>query len=171
MTRPKFIAFAALLFLAPAAFANIYGAIRGVVHDPQHRPIENAMVMLKAKSSDWAKSVTTDATGEFQFNAVPLGDYSVSVASQGVGQTSQDVTLISGTVPVVHFLLKVATTNANVTVSASPAVVGTDSATPPTLVSRLDIERTPGADRTNSLAMITDYVPGAYITHDQLHIR
>jgi hypothetical protein len=24
---------------------------------------------------------------------------------------------------------------------------------------------------TNSLAMITDYVPGAYITHDQLHIR
>src|SRR3979490_656917 len=171
MNRPKFLAFAALLFLAPAAFANIYGAIRGVVHDPQHRPIENTMVMLKAKSSDWAKSVTTDATGEFQFNAVPLGDYSVSVASEGFAQTSQDVTVISGTVPVVHFLLKVATANANLTVSASPAVVGTDSVTPTTLVSRLDIERTPGADRTNSLAMITDYVPGAYITHEQLHIR
>ncbi len=40
-----------------------------------------------------------------------------------------------------------------------------------TLISRLDVERTPGADRTNSLAMITDHVPGAYITHDQLHIR
>src|ERR1700681_904012 len=171
MNRPKFLALAALLLLGPAAFANIYGAIRGVVPDPQHRPIQNAMVMLKAKSSDWAKSVTTDANGEFQFNAVPLGDYSVSVASQGFAQTSQDVTVISGTVPVVHFLLKLATANANVTVSASPAVVGTDSATPTTLVSRLDIERTPGADRTNSLAMITDYVPGAYITHDQLHIR
>jgi hypothetical protein len=83
MNRPKFLALAALLLLGPAAFANIYGAIRGVVHDPQHRPIQNAMVMLKAKSSDWAKSVTTDATGEFQFNAIPLGDYSVSVASQG----------------------------------------------------------------------------------------
>ena len=47
----------------------------------------------------------------------------------------------------------------------------TDSATPTTLVSRLDIERTPGADRTNSMAMITDNVPGAYVTHDQLHIR
>ncbi len=33
------------------------------------------------------------------------------------------------------------------------------------------IQETPGADRTNSLAMITDYVPGAYVTHDQLHIR
>jgi len=39
------------------------------------------------------------------------------------------------------------------------------------LIDRTDIERTPGADRTNSLAMITDYVPGAYFTHDMLHIR
>jgi outer membrane cobalamin receptor len=171
MTRFKLVVFAALLLTTPAAFANIYGAIRGVVHDPQHRPIQDAMVMLKAKSSDWSKSVATDATGEFQFNAVPLGDYSVSVASQGFAQTSRDVTVVSGTVPVVHFLLTVATANANVTVSGAPEVVPTDSATPTTLVSRFDIERTPGADRTNSLAMITDNVPGAYVTHDQLHIR
>src|SRR5258708_9686700 len=173
MTRPKLLAFAALLLITitPAAFANIYGAVRGVVHDPQHRPIQDAMVMLKAKSSDWAKSVTTDATGEFQFNAVPLGDYSASISSQGFAHTSQNVTVSSGTVPVFHFLLKVATANANVTVSAAPEVAPTDSATPTTLVSRLDIERTPGADRTNSLAMITDNVPGAFVTHDQLHIR
>jgi len=171
MARLKLLAFAALLLMTSAAFANIYGAIRGVVHDPQHRPIQDAMVMLKAKSSDWAKSVTTDATGEFQFNAVPLGDYSVSIASQGFAQTSQNVTVSSGTVPVLHFLLKVATANANVTVSAAPEVAPTDSATPTTLVSRLDIERTPGADRTNSLAVITDNVPGAYVTHDQLHVR
>src|SRR5260221_5964985 len=171
MARLKLLAFAALLLMTSAAFANIYGAIRGVVHDPQHRPIQDAMVMLKAKSSDWAKSVTTDTTGEFQFNAVPLGDYSVSIASQGFAQTSQNVTVSSGTVPVLHFLLKVATANANVTVSAAPEVAPTDSATPTTLVSRLDIERTPGADRTNSLAVITDNVPGAYVTHDQLHVR
>src|ERR1700694_1872690 len=141
MNRPKFLALAALLLLGPAAFAHISAAIRGVVHDPQHRPIQDAMVMLKAKSSDWAKSATTDANGEFQLNAVPLGDYSVSVASQGFAQTSQDVTIISGTVPIVHFLLKVATANANVTVSAAPEVAPTDSATPTTLVSRLDLER------------------------------
>ena len=43
--------------------------------------------------------------------------------------------------------------------------------TPTTTVNRQDIERTPGADRTNSMAMITDYVPGSYVTHDMLHIR
>jgi hypothetical protein len=160
-----------ILCTATIAFADVYGALRGVVHDPQHRPIQNAMVMLKSKSSDWAKSVTTSPTGEFQINAVPLGDYTVSVASKGFAQTAQDVTVISGSVPVVHFQLRVASATEKVTVSASPAVVATDSATPTTLISRLDIERTPGADRTNSLAMITDYVPGAYVTHDQLHMR
>ena len=171
MTRPKLILLCTVLLTSLPALANIYGAIRGVVHDPQHRPIQGTMVMLKAKSSDWGKSVTTDATGEFQFNPVPLGEYSVSVASPGFEQTAQDVTVISGTVPVVHFLLTVAATKTNVTVSAAPEVVPTDSATPITLVDRLDIQRTPGADRTNSLAMITDNVPGAYVTHDQLHIR
>ncbi|MFZ0360664.1 MAG: TonB-dependent receptor, partial [Terriglobales bacterium] len=146
-------------------------AVRGVVHDPQHRPIQDAMVMLKAKSSEWSKSVTTDASGQFQLNAVPLGEYSVSVASQGFAQTAQNVIVISGSVPVVHFQLQVAMANEKVLVSDTPAVVATDSFTPTTLISRLDIERTPGADGTNSMAMITDYVPGAYVTHDMLHMR
>ena len=160
-----------LLLMTSIAAANIYGAVRGVIHDPQHRPVQGAMVMLKAKSSDWGKSVTTDANGEFQLNAVPLGDYTVSVASPGFAQVAQDVTVISGTVPVVHFQLQIATENANVTVSAAFEIVPTDSATPITMVNALDIARTPGADRSNSLSMITDYVPGSYVTHDMLHIR
>src|ERR1017187_5442342 len=171
MTRLKVVASAAFLLIASTAFANVYGALRGVVHDPQHRPLQNAMVMLQAKSSEWAKSVTTDANGEFQFNAVALGEYSVSVASQGFSQTTQDVTVVSGSVPDVHFQLQLASANEKVIVSGAPAVVATDSFTPTTLISRLDIERTPGADSTNSLAMITDYVPGAYVTHDMLHMR
>jgi outer membrane receptor protein involved in Fe transport len=171
MTRLKLLALAVLLSIAPTAFANDYGAVRGVVHDPQHRPIQDAMVMLKANSSDWAKSVTTDANGEFQFNAVVLGQYSVSVASKGFEQISQDVTVISGSVPVVHFQLQVAGANEKVLVSGTPAVAATDSFTPTTLVNRLDIERTPGADGTNSMSMITDYVPAAYVTHDMLHMR
>ena len=171
MARLKLLAVIALLFLAPFALANDYGAVRGVVHDPQHRPVQDAMVMLRAKYSDWTKSITTDATGQFQINAVPLGEYSISVASQGFAQTAQDVTVISGSVPVVHFQLQVASANEKVIVTGEPAVVATDSFTPTTLISRLDIERTPGADQTNSMSMITDYVPGAYVTHDMLHMR
>ena len=159
------------LLLATTASATIFGSVRGIVHDPQHRPIQGAMVMLKAKSSDWSKSTNTDANGNFEFNAVPVGDYSVIVANPGFVQGKQDVQVESGTEPVVHLQLRVAASNETVNVSAQPEVTPSDSVTPTTTVSRVDIQRTPGADRTNSLAMITDYVPGAYFTHDQLHIR
>ncbi len=39
------------------------------------------------------------------------------------------------------------------------------------MVSRIDIQQTPGADRTNGMEMITDYVPATYVTHDMLHMR
>jgi hypothetical protein len=38
-------------------------------------------------------------------------------------------------------------------------------------VSRQTISETPGATRANSLDFITDYTPGAYLVHDQLHVR
>jgi len=151
--------------------ASIFGALRGVIHDPQHRPVKDAMVMVRAKSADWSKSVNTDANGEFAFNAIPIGEYTVSVASPGFEQAEQNVVVESGFEPVLHIALKIATGNETVNVSAAPEVLATGSVTPTTLVSRHEIEKTPGADRTNSLAMITDYVPGAYVTHDQLHIR
>lgn len=153
------------------ALADVFGSIRGVVHDPQHRPIQNAMIMLKSNSSDWSKSTNTNSNGEFQFIAVPLGEYTVSVASPGFEQTAQEVMVDAGTQPVLHYQLAVASEKVNVTVSGAPVVVPTDTVTPTTLVGRLAIEQTPGADRTNSLAMITDYVPSAYISHDMLHMR
>jgi outer membrane cobalamin receptor len=162
---------AALLLLAATATATIFGSVRGIIHDPRHRPVPGAMVMLKAKSSEWSKIVNTDANGEFTFNAVPLGDYSISVANPGFAQAVQSVVVNSGSEPVVHFQLKIAGANETVNVSGAPEIAPTDSATPATLVSRLEIDRTPGASRSNSLAMITDFIPGAYVTHDQLHIR
>ena len=67
------ISFAIIVAAASTGFATDLGAIRGVVHDPQHRPIVDAVVTLKSKSSNWTKALNTDATGQFQFNAVALG--------------------------------------------------------------------------------------------------
>jgi hypothetical protein len=167
----RFIYLAPLLLWGVAAFASIFGSVRGIVHDPQHRPVQNAMVMLRSKTSDWSSSATTDAAGEFIFNMVAVGEYSVTVVAPTFNQATESLVVNSGSQPVVHFSLSVATNKETVNVSGSPEIALSDSSTPTTLVSRLDVEHTPGAARTNSLAMITDYVPGAYFTHDQLHIR
>ena len=163
--------FTTFLLLTLYASAAVVSSVRGVIHDPQHRPVDGAMVMIKAKNSDWAASVNSDADGNFMFSAVPLGEYVVTVAGVGFQQAQQDVMVVSGSNPVLHFALNVAGAKETINVSGTAQEVPTDTATPTTVVDRLEIARTPGASQTNSLAMITDYVPGAYITHDQLHVR
>ena len=81
------------------------------------------------------------------------------------------ITVASNTSPVIHFELAVAAVQQSVAVTTTTSQTNPDSITPTTLVSREDIAHTPGASRTNSMAMITDYVPGAYMTHDMLHMR
>jgi len=171
MTSRRILVLLALLVASSSAGATIFGSVRGIIHDPQHRPVQGAMVMLHAKSSEWASTTNSNANGEFEFNAVPIGEYSVSVANPGFAQTAQDIVVISGTQPVLHFQLQIAGRSENVTVSGVFETAPTDTVTPTTLVSRLDVQQTPGADRTNSLAMITDYVPATYVTHDMLHMR
>ena len=163
----------ALLFCVCAAelFATIFGQVEGVVHDPQHRPISGASVKLQAITSDWSQSAVTDDNGEFSFPAVPVGDYKITVTQSQFQTAEETITVNSNSSPVLHFALAIAPLNATTVVSAQAEQANMDSVTPTTLIDRADIADTPGADRTNSMAMITDYVPAAYVTHDMLHMR
>jgi hypothetical protein len=150
------------------ALATVFATLHGIVHDPQHRPIAHAAVTLQATGSTFALHTTTDSQGEFTLPQIPLGVYTLSVAASGFAPASQPLTVASGTNPVVHVPLAVATATETVAVHDQPSA---DSVTPTTLVTRADIEQTPGASRTLGMEMITDYVPGAYMTHDMLHMR
>jgi hypothetical protein len=164
--------FCALTFTPAPAHADIFGTVQGIVHDPQHRPIPNVAVDLKAQQSDWIQHQMTNADGEFNFSAVPLGEYIVTVTVSGFQQAQQNVAVGSGTSPVLHFQLVLAGVTEQALVTGEQQVTATmDSVTPTALLSRQDIQETPGADRTNALQMITDYVPAAYVTHDMLHMR
>jgi len=158
-----------VLPLAGACLATVFGTVRGIVHDPQHRPVSGIQVVLKAKASEFTLSARTDDAGQFHFDAVPLGEYMVAALDPNFVADQQTVAVLSGTAPILHFELRLPTQNQTVIVSADAAQ--TETVTPTTLVDRLQIQETPGAARTNSLAMITNYVPGAYFTHDQLHVR
>jgi len=162
-----------LLFFpfAGAAFATVFGTVRGIVHDPQHRPVPNVTVTLKARTSSYTQTSQTDANGEFHFDAVLLGEYRVTASAALFASEEQTIVVLSGTAPILHFELKLSTQAESITVSADAGSAQLESITPTTLVNRLEIRNTPGASRTNSLALITDFVPGSYVVHDQLHIR
>jgi len=160
-----------VFFTCAVARATIFGTVRGIVHDPQHRPIVGAEVHFKSASSAWSQTAQTDQDGGFAFTAVPVGDYLVTVKKSGFSGAQQTVTVASESSPILHFQLQLATVSQTTTVTAAADVANVDSVTPATLVARADIAQTPGADRSNSLQMITDYVPGSYETHDMLHMR
>jgi len=157
---------------APSAWAgSVDGAVEGVVHDPQHRPLAGAKVTLRAAHSDLTFDVVADRDGIFRVPSVPLGEYVVTVSDAGFENYRQPVTVNSETTVDLHLQLAVATVHEAVTVQGEAQAANVDSVTPETLITRADIADTPGADKTNSMAMITDFVPGAYMTHDMLHMR
>jgi outer membrane cobalamin receptor len=160
-----------LVVVVSISNATIFGTVRGVVHDSQHRPIPDVQITLKAKDSAFTLTTQTDVNGDFHFDAVPVAEYVISASKADFASSEQEMTVLSGTAPVLHFELQLAAQTQSVTVSAEAAPGQTESITPTTLIDREQIEQTPGAFRTNSLALITDYVPGSYFTHDQLHIR
>jgi hypothetical protein len=170
----RFSSYAAVLLLTASipAFATVFATVHGVVHDPQHRPIAGAAVTLQAAGSDFILSATTNYEGDFELPQTPLGVYRLTIAAPGFATISQPVTVASGTNPILHVALPVASAIHTVVVQGLGASLSaSDSVTPTTLITRADIDQTPGASRTIGMEMITDYVPGAYMTHDMLHMR
>jgi outer membrane receptor for ferrienterochelin and colicin len=160
-----------LLLLAATLSATIFGTVRGLIHDPQHRPVSGAQVTLRSADSDFSKQISSDDAGEFHFQAIPLGEYWVTVDVPGFAAQQQKLTLTSGSDARLHFSLTLNKAQETVEVQDTYPAVNPASSTSQNVVSRQQIIETPGGDRSNSLSMITDYTPGAYMVHDQLHIR
>jgi outer membrane cobalamin receptor len=159
------------LFLASDIRATIFGSIHGTVRDAAHRPIKSAAVTLRAETAQWHVTTSTDAEGRYAIAAIPLGDYRIGATAPGLAPFEERVAVNGGASLDVDLDLPVAAISEQVEVSGAPITVDPRSSTTQTTISRAEIARTPGADDANSLGMITSFVPGAYMVHDQLHVR
>src|SRR4029077_6649680 len=161
--RTHLVWFVLLVSLASAAssVAGIFGTVRGIVHDVQHRPVAGAHLLLEAKQSDWKREAVTDDNGEFQMDAVPAGNYTIRINHGGFRESVADLTVTADSAPLRHFPLEIAGVSERIEVSESAQTVDTTSSSTPITVSRQTISETPGATRANSLDFITDYTPGA----------
>ncbi len=103
VVRVMAIAIGAAILSASTAHATVFGEIQGIVHDPQHRPIAGAKVVLESAASALSQTAETDRDGAFRFQAVPFGAYKVTVSHSGFAPLAQSVTLASGTSPYLSF--------------------------------------------------------------------
>ncbi len=155
-----------ILVMFMCAAAQETAVVRGVVHDAQHRPIAGAQITLRGAGA--TRTVTGDAEGEFRIEGLAAGAYTIEASSTGFRAATQTIEVTAARSPVVHLQLDLAPVTSSIEVSSRLAA---QTSTVETNVSATEVLETPGADQTNSLAMITDFTPGAYMVHDMLHMR
>ncbi len=151
--------------LSPHAGAQEAGSVRGrIVDSVTGRPVPTASVQLM-RNQRVQGTVEADAAGEFSFDAVPEGVYSVEVEEQGYLRAVQaDVRVVLRRVAPVEFALVRAgdAELAEVIVSAR-ATAEDPRATPNTvLLDREEIRRNPGS--AGDVFRALDILPGVVAT-------
>ena len=149
--------------------AETLGTVRGIVHDPQHRPLENATVSVGSAAG--AKTAKSDSNGEFMITDLAEGPATLRVSAEGFAPFEQQIIVSHDKTPVLHLQLALAAVKQSVEVSGALSRLNAQTSTVSSSVTPQEIMQTPGADQSNSLAMITDFTPGATMVHDMLHMR
>ena len=167
----RLLLFFLIFFVASSAHAQVFGTVRVTLRDAQDLALPGATVTLKAEGSTWTQTTTSDMQGDAVFTAVPIGHYMVTATEPGFKDQQQDIEVTPIAIVPVRMRLPVAALAESVEVTAETETINPESSRTETLTHRLDIERQPDADRSGSLSMITNNVPGTYVMHDHLHAR
>src|ERR1700742_2501223 len=131
MKRAALILLGALFELAPAAaFASVFGTVKAIVHDPQHRPVQGAQVVVQSRTPAFKQTGVTNEDGIATVLNVPVGEYDIKIATSGFADAQQSVMVTSDNVQELHFALTVAQHQETVQVSGEPEMVDPASSTP-----------------------------------------
>src|SRR5260370_36690159 len=83
------------VLLAAPLRATIFGTVRGIAHDPDHRPVADANVTVQSLPSEYKKTGKTDPNGQVDFSGVPAGDDRGSITRPALGAGRQSGVLSS----------------------------------------------------------------------------
>jgi hypothetical protein len=86
-------------FSAAAQSAGNSGTIYGTVADPSGAVIPNALVSIENPVSGYKRQTSSDSTGHYQFNNLPLNPYHLAISAPSFSPSAQDVDVRS-TVPI-----------------------------------------------------------------------
>src|SRR5215472_5421727 len=87
----RFIAFILLpaLLASLPVFASVFGTVKAIVHDPQHRPVQGAQVEVQSRTSAFKTSAITNEDGIATVLNVPVGEYDIKITSPGFASEQQ----------------------------------------------------------------------------------
>jgi hypothetical protein len=141
------IVFALLLAaLSVPSFAQTLerGAVRGTVSDASHAVIPNAKLTLTNPSTGFRRELTTGSAGDFTFEAVPPGEYTLVAEAQGFAVTTvKGIVVNVGAALPLDFIMPLKTAQESVTVTAEGGAVDTSTAGISQLLDARSLENLP----------------------------
>jgi outer membrane receptor protein involved in Fe transport len=143
-----------LIATAVAGFAQT-ASVQGVVTDSSQAIIAGATVVITNLETGLRRDSRTNETGNYTFNLLPVGRYRLEVSIQGFSTESlPEVKLDVDQVLRLDFALKPGTLNETVEVSASAALLDSETSTVGQVISNKSIVEMPLNGR-NYLALAT----------------
>jgi carboxypeptidase family protein len=130
------VAIAVLLGVPAVAVAQVTTAdIVGRVTDATGAVLPGATVTIENVGTHDVRTMPSNETGDYLFNLLPIGAYTVKVELQGFNTQATRVTLSAGDRVRVDARLQIGQMAENVTVAAEAPLLQTDTATVSSLVS------------------------------------
>ena len=133
-----FLILAVTILCSPAARAQGTADIVGTVTDNSGSVVPNAKVTVKNLDTNLTRNLQTDASGQYSFTLLPVGNYSVTVELMGFKTfTNPRLTLATGDRSRVDAQLEVGGVSESVVVEAQATGIQTDSSTVGALVTNV----------------------------------
>ncbi len=144
-----------------AAVAGTGGSIQGTVADPSGAVIPGAIVSILNPVTGYKRTATSDATGHFSFENVPLNNYHLTVTAPGFGPLVHDVDLVGSVPTTLALTMNVLAESTTVTVTADSGDLVNGSPSTHTDVNMSLLQTLPTDDLTNGLSSaVTLATPG-----------
>jgi hypothetical protein len=136
--------FLALVLVTSSAFPQaITASLHGRVSDKSNAVLPNATVTVSNVETDWSRSATTDANGEYQLTLVPVGTYRVTATAAGFQAETRNVQLNIGTAASVEFSLLPGKVEQTVTVTGEAPLVETTRSSTDSVIGEVQIQNLP----------------------------
>src|SRR5262245_36946740 len=157
---PGFAALCLALGPVPARAQVTTADIVGRVTDASGGVLPGATITIENVATHDVRSAPSNETGDYLFNLLPIGAYTVKVELQGFNSQTSRVTVSAGDRARFDAKLQVGAVQENVTVTAQSPLLQTDTATVSSLVSTKAVQDLPVSGR--NVQQLVQLVPGAF---------
>jgi Carboxypeptidase regulatory-like domain/TonB dependent receptor-like, beta-barrel len=151
----------AVVCLGISAQAQFRASLRGTVTDSQGALVSGATVTLTDKDTNQKLVSTSDANGNYQFNALPPAPYRLTAEHPGFKQkVLDDVRINPEQVNALNLQLEVGEVTQNITVTGTTQALNTDTATVSGTITNNQIQHMPSFGR--DVLKLAQLAPGSF---------